>query len=109
MKKRCVLVDSYVSTSKKDNATFLNLNCYKLASMTKDGKLYHPMKNDAIVTVFVNKENNKELFDKYSKLLPGTLVDVEFYVSEFSGKVCVRISDVVDGTENLYSPDILYI
>ena len=107
--KRCILVDSYVSTSKKDNATFLNLNCYKLASKTKAGNLYHPMKSDAIVTVFVNKENNQELFDKYSKLLPGTLLDVEFYVNEFNGKTCVRISDVVKGTENLYSPDILYI
>ena len=107
--KRCVLVDSYVSTSKKDNATFLNLVCYKLASKMKDGKLYHPMKSDAIVTVFVNKENNKDNFDKYSKYLPGTLLDVEFYVNEFNGKTCVRILDVVDGTVNVFSEDKLFV
>lgn len=107
--KRCILVDSRISKDEKSGDTFLNLTCYQLASKMKDGKLWHQKKSDAIINCCIKKETNQENFDKYSKVLPGSLIDIEFYINDYTNKSAVRILDVVKGTMNLYSTDQLYI
>jgi len=106
--KRCILVDSRISKDEKTGDTFLNMTCYMLASKMKDGHLWHHQSSKAIITTCVKKESNPDKFQKYSVLLPGTLVDIAFDYNEFTGKPVARIDNYVQGT-NIFNEKQLYV
>lgn len=106
--KRCILVNSRTSKDEKtgDDLLFLTL-CY-LPKRTSKGTLFYPKQKELIATACINKSRRAEEFDKLSKILPGTLVDITQGVNEYSGNVFIARVDVVEGTENLYDEAILY-
>lgn len=106
--KRYILVNARVNKDKETNANLLFLTMAKLPSKMKDGGLWHPKKDELILTACINEQNKPQDFKDFSTLNPGTLIDVIFGLNDFTQKVVVESLQVVPGT-NMYSNDELYI
>ena len=77
-------------------------------SWASAGGLWHPKKDELYVTACINKSRKPDEYAKYSKLIPGTLIDVVFGVNDYTGKVVVASIDVVPGTD-VFDEETVYV
>ena len=106
--KRCILVGVRTNKDEKTGDDLLFLSLVRLASRMKDGGLWHPKKDELYVTACINKSRKPDEYAKYSKLIPGTLIDVVFGVNDYTGKVVVASIDVVPGTD-VFDEETVYV
>ena len=106
--KRCILVGSRVSKDKETGDTLLFMTLYRLPSKMSNGGLWHPKQGEAIINACVNGAKKPEEFEKFSKALPGALIDVTFGVNDFNGKTFVA-SMTLASAVNPFEEDVLYL
>lgn len=106
--KRCILVGLRTNKDKETGEDLLFLSLIRLPSRMKDGGLWHPKKDELLVTACINKTRKPDEYKKYSALLPGTLIDVTFGVNDFNGKLIVANLDVVEGS-NIFDEKMVYV
>lgn len=106
--KRCILVSVRAQKDKETNDDLLFLTLFRLPGKMKNGNLWYPKKDEQIINVCLNAKYKKEDYEKFSKILPGAIVDVTFALNEFKNTTYVERVDLVEGTD-LYSADVLYV
>ena len=106
--KRCILVSSRIGKDEKTNDELLFLTLCYLPKRMNNGKLFYPKQKECLTTACINKSRRADEFERLSKLLPGTLVDVVQGVNEYSGNLFIASINVVSGTENIFDEAILY-
>ena len=106
--KRCIIVGTRKNTDEKTGDELLFVTLCRLPSKSSKGGLWYPKKDQLLCTACVNKTKKPEQYEKFSKILPGTLVDITMGVSDFDGKQFIASIDVVPETMNLYDEAILY-
>lgn len=107
--KRCILVGSRTNVDKETKDELLFLTLCNLPRKMKNGGLWHPKSSEMLVTACINKSRKPEEFEKFIKLLPGTLFDVTQGINDFNGKPFVASLDVVKGTDNILDASILFV
>ena len=106
--RRCILVDSRITTDKKTNEEVMYLTLCKLASKTSNGNIYHPKKEDMFVITAINKTKKPEEFELFKTVYPGALIDLDYQLSSFDNKPYIARKEVVPGT-NINTPEKLYL
>lgn len=107
--KRCILIASRTNTDKETGDELLFLTLSRLPSKMSNGGLWYPKSNELLSTICINKTRKPDDFKKFSKMLPGTLIDITLGVNEFNGKLFVAQYEAVEGTVNVFTEDKLYI
>ena len=107
MSRRCILLSTRTNKDKETNDELLFLSLARLPSKSSRGGLWYPKQSELLVTACINKTRKPDDFESYSKLNPGTLIDVTFGINDFNGKVIVANLDVIEGT-NIFDPETLY-
>ena len=106
--KRCILVGSRTNKDKETGDELLFLTLCNLPRRMKNGGLWNPKSNEMLVTSCINKARKPDDYDKFIKLLPGTLFDVTYGVNEFTGKVVVAALNLVAGSDNIFDEKTLF-
>ena len=107
--KRFVLINTREGEDKETKDKLLFLTIARLPSKMSNGNLWYPKKDELLSTICINKSRKPDDFKKYSEILPGTLIDVTFGINDFNGKAIIAAFETVEGTENIYDKDILYV
>ena len=105
--KRCILVGSRTNKDEKTGDELMFLTLYRLPNKMSNGGLWHPKANEAVVNACINKTKKPEDYEKFSTILPGTLIDVTFGINDFNNKTFVANLDIVKDT-NIFNADTLY-
>ena len=105
--KRYLLVSKKVGQNKEKTEMVVYLTLYALPKKMKDSDaLYHPKKEDAILSTSVRKDNPH--FVLFANANEGCLIDVDFKVNEVTMKPSVSSLTIVEGTQ-LFEPKDLYL
>lgn len=105
--KRCILVNCRTNNDKQTGDDLMFLTLYRLPTKMSNGGLWHPKANEAVINACINKTKKPEDYERFSKIMPGSLVDVTFGLNDFNNKTFVASLDLVKGT-NVFNEEILY-
>ena len=106
--KRCILVSSRVGKDKESGDELLFLTLCNLPKKMSSGGLWHPKKDELLMTACINKTRKPDDYKKFLTVLPGTIFDVTEGINDFTNKRFVVSLDIVTGTENIFDESILY-
>ena len=106
--KRCILLSTRTNEDKDTGDQLLFLTLSNLPKRMKNGGLWHPKSSEMLTTACINKTRKPDDYEKFVKLLPGTLLDVTEGINDFTNKRFVASLDIVPGTENIYDEQLLY-
>lgn len=106
--KRCILVGTRTNTDKDSGDKLLFLTLCNLPKKMKSGGLWHPKQSELLLTACINKTRKPDDYEKFSKVLPGTILDVTEGINDFTNKRFVASLDIVPGTENIFDEALLY-
>ncbi len=96
---RCLLVSNRVGEDKQTHADMLFMVAYKMPTVTSNGTLWYPKKEESMVNIVVRKDKDPMKYDALKGVKPGALIDVTFAVNDATGKVFVASYDVVPNTD----------
>ncbi len=96
---RCLLVSNRVGEDKQTHADMLFMVGYKMPTVTKNGTLWYPKKEESMVNIVVRKDQNPMQYDALKSVKPGALIDVQFAVNDTTGKVFVLSYDLVPNSD----------
>lgn len=108
MAKRCLVLDVREGKDQKTNEELVFITCSRLPSKMKNGGLWHSTSKDLIINICINKNKDVEGYQRFSKVLPGTLVDVTFGVNEFTNKHFVATVTIVPNCA-INNPNMLFV
>ena len=106
--KRCILVATRQTKDKESGEELLFLTLCDLPKRMKNGGLFYPKSSELTINSCINKVRKPDEYEKFSKILPGTLIDVTEGINDFTSKRFVANMCIVPGTENLYDEKLLY-
>lgn len=106
--KRTILVSTRTNTDEKTGDELLFLTLCNLPKRMKNGGLWYPKSSELLSTACINKTRKPDEYEKFMKLLPGTIIDVTEGINDFTNKRFVASLDVVPGTENIFDEATLY-
>lgn len=104
--KRSMLVSIRENKDKETGDELLFLTLYKMPNKMKNGGLFHPKQNEAIINACVNKTKSPEDYEKFKTILPGSLIDVTFGLNDFNNKTFVAKLDIVE--QSLFDAETIY-
>lgn len=106
--KRTILVSSRTNEDKDTGDQLLFLTLCNLPKRMNNGGLWHPKSSELLMTACINKKRKPDDYEKFVKLLPGTIIDVTEGINDFTNKRFVASLEIVPGTENVYDEKLLY-
>ena len=106
--KRTILVSTRTNTDEMTGDELLFLTLCNLPKRMKNGGLWHPKSSELLSIACINKTRKPDEYEKFMKLLPGTIIDVTEGINDFTNTRFVASLDVVAGTENIFDEKILY-
>lgn len=106
--KRCILVSVRAQKEQETNDDLLFLTMYRLPNKMRNGGLWFPKKEEAVINACINAKYKQDDYNKFLKILPGAIVDVTFALNEFTNKTYVDHVDLVEGTD-IYTEELLYL
>lgn len=96
---RCLVVSNRVGEDKETHSEMLFMVGYKMPTVTANGALWYPKKEQCLVNIVVRKDKNPMQYDALKSVKPGALIDVTFAVNDASGKVYVLGYDLVPNSD----------
>ena len=104
--KRCILVSNRENVDKETGDKLLFLTLYKLPNRMKNGGLFHPKQNEAVINACVNGTRSADDYSKFKDVAPGAIIDVTFGLNDFTNKTFVAKLDLVE--QSLFDEQTLY-
>lgn len=106
--RRCILISSRTGKDKETNDQLLFLTFAKLPNLTSQGNLWHPKSSEILVNACINKNKKPDDFEKFAKILPGSLFDVTIGINEYNEKPFVADIAFVEGSD-VFDEKILFV
>lgn len=104
--KKALVVDVRKGQDKEKQNNVLYITLYKLPSKMKDGALWHPKKDEAVVIASFSEKYAPEDYNKLQTLPLGSICDIVYGVNDFNDKTFIAKLNVV--VEGVYTDKDLY-